>query len=131
MQALGVRIYTGSTLRNLSQQQQLVADGKSGTVNSWHLSGRAIDAYPIDPETGKPDRAGRRIDLFRIMHRAWYDLGGHGLAFRPYPLGPKRLITVTKNGERRKVWDGGHLEFHGPYPNATAALRAGEPLTLG
>ncbi len=124
MQDLGIKIHTGQTLRNLSQQQRLVAMGRSGTLNSWHLSGRAIDAYPYDPVTGEIDRAGKNQDLFRIMHQEWAALGGHGLAYRPYPDGPIRRITTTKDGVQRKVWDGGHLEYHGPYANATAAARA-------
>lgn len=107
----GIRIHTGQTVRDTAQQAALVESGASGTNRSWHLLGRAIDAYPYDPDTGKPDMQGRRLDLFRIMHETAAVLGFHGLAFRPYPDGPKRYITTSKGS----VWDGGHLEYHGPY----------------
>lgn len=120
----GIRVFTGQTLRDADLQAALVRAGKSGTTRSWHLLGRAIDAYPVDPDTGKPDRAGRREDLFRILHQTAAVLGFHGLAYRPYPDGPKRYITTTKNGQQRQVWDGGHLEYHGGYASWVDAARA-------
>jgi hypothetical protein len=120
LEARGIKVFTGQTRRNRATQERLVKEGKSATINSWHLVDRAIDAYPIDPATGKPDHAGKNQDLFRIMHEEWARLGGHGLAFSPYPGGAVRYINTTKG----KVWDGGHLEFHGPYANAKSAFNA-------
>lgn len=116
----GIDLHTGSTRRSAEQQAANVEKGVSAASISWHMSGRGVDAYPIDPATGQPDLKARRPDLFRIMHREWAKLGGFGLAYSPYPEGPNRLITTTKG----KIWDGGHLEFHGPYTTAAAAYNA-------
>jgi len=120
----GIRLRRGQTVRSEEQQRRLVETGASAALFSWHLVGRAIDAYPIDPATGQPDMEGRNIDLFRKMHVIWAELGGLGLAFSPYPEGPIRLITVKKNGVPKKIWDGGHLEFHGPFASAKQAWLA-------
>lgn len=117
----GIRLRRGQTVRSPAQQAKAVADGASATNISWHMVGRAIDAYPIDPATGVADMQGRNIDLFRKMHREWHALGGLGLAFRPYPEGELRYINTVKNGVPRKTWDGGHLEFHGEYASAREA----------
>lgn len=116
----GIELHTGSTRRSPEQQQGLVAGGQSGASISWHMTGRAVDAYPIDPATKQPDLKARRPDLFRIMHREWAKLGGQGLAYSPYPEGPNRLITTVKG----KIWDGGHLEYHGRFATAAAAYQA-------
>jgi hypothetical protein len=120
MAAKGVPLHTGSTIRDLAEQEKLVAEGKSAAPVSWHNVGRAVDAYPIDPSTGQPDLNGKRQDLFRLMHQEWAKLGGQGLAFLPYPDGPVRRITTSKG----PVWDGGHLEYHGNFISATQALQA-------
>lgn len=118
---MGIQLFTGSTRRSEAEQQANVEKGVSSTSISWHLVGRAVDAYPIDPATGKPDLNGRRGDLFRIMHQQWARLGGRGLAYLPYPNGPVRQLT---NNQGRRYWDGGHLEFHGPFATAAAAYNA-------
>jgi len=126
MAAKGIRLFTGSTRRTSEQQAAVVAKGTSAVKTaSWHQSGRAVDAYPIDPVTGKPDLAGKNAGAFRQMHQEWAKLGGSGLAYSPYPDGPMRYLTTSKG----KVWDGGHLEYHGGYPTALAALRASGPVT--
>lgn len=117
----GIQLHTGSTRRTEAEQQANVEKGVSSTTVSWHLVGRAVDAYPIDPATGQPDLQGRRQDLFRTMHVEWAKLGGHGLAYAPYPSGPIRRL-VNKQG--KSYWDGGHLEYHGPFATAAAAYQA-------
>lgn len=42
-----------SGLRTMAEQEKLVAAGKSKTLNSRHLEGRALDFVPLDPITGK------------------------------------------------------------------------------
>lgn len=111
------------TMRTPEQQAQAVADGASATSVSWHMSGRALDVTLVDPTTGKrmdtPSNA--QIETYyRPMHQKWASLGGDGLAFGPYPDGPIRHITGTKG----PIWDGGHLEFHGQYANASEAYTA-------
>nr|BDD45582.1 hypothetical protein 14 [Moraxellaceae bacterium] len=39
-------------LRTITRQKQMVAQGSSKTMNSRHLTGHAVDIYPID-ENGK------------------------------------------------------------------------------
>lgn len=115
----GMRIHTGQTRRSEAQQRALVEKDKSTTLRSWHLAGRAIDAYPYDPNTGKPDMKGRRVDLFRIMHADAKAIGFKGLAFKPD--GSKRYIR-TKRG--RRLWDAGHLQFQGQHRTVAAAIAA-------
>lgn len=38
-------------LRSIERQRELVARGASRTMNSRHLTGHAVDVWPIDPET--------------------------------------------------------------------------------
>lgn len=118
--ARGVRLYTGSTRRTLAQQAAILARGASASSVSWHNTGRAVDAYPIDPATGKPDLAGRNKSLFRALHEEAAKLGFSGYAYRPYPSGPVRLIKTRKG----QIWDGGHIHYPGPYETPLAALQA-------
>ena len=40
-------------LRTKERQKELVAKGASQTMNSRHLTGHAVDLWPLDPVTGK------------------------------------------------------------------------------
>jgi peptidoglycan L-alanyl-D-glutamate endopeptidase CwlK len=40
-------------VRTLDRQRELVARGASRTLASRHLTGHAVDVWPIDPDTGK------------------------------------------------------------------------------
>lgn len=40
-------------LRSVARQRELVARGASKTMNSRHITGHAVDLWPIDPLTGK------------------------------------------------------------------------------
>lgn len=122
--ARGVRLFTGSTRRTPEEEAKHLAEGRSATSISWHMSGRAVDAYPIDPATGKPDLKARRPDLFRLMHQEWARLGGHGLAYLPYPDGPNRIIK----GPKGSFWDAGHLEFKGRFRTAAEAYKASQAI---
>lgn len=103
--AAGLETFIGSTLRDNAEQAEILERGSSSTSRSWHLLGRAVDLYPIDPATKEPDLAGRNTELFRKMHEVAKRHGWRGLAFNAD--GSKRYITTSKG----KVWDGGHLEF--------------------
>ena len=117
----GIRVKVTSTLRDEVKQAAAVASGASATSISWHLSGRALDVLVWDDRKGDWDGAGVRDDLWRIVHGEWAKLGGTGLAYKPYPTGPRYFITNTKGA---KVWDGGHLEWKGPFATAAAAYTA-------
>lgn len=103
-----LRTFVGQTIRTATQEKELIESGKtSGTLtHSWHEVGRAIDLYPYNPDTNRPDMDGSRVDLFRIMHNEAANQGWRGIAFNPD--GSKRLITNSKG---KKIWDGGHLEW--------------------
>jgi hypothetical protein len=118
----GIEVSVGSTRRTEAEQQKVIDAEKSAATISWHLSGRAVDIYPLIPGTREPDYKPSRPDLYRIMHQEWARLGGTGIAYKPYPDGPNRIITTSKG---TKLWDGGHIEYHGPYATASAAYLAG------
>lgn len=120
--ARGIQLFTGSTRRTQEEEEGHKAAGRSATSMSWHMSGRALDAYPINPATGKADFKAVRADLFRVMHQEWHRLGGHGLAYLPYPDGPNRIIR----GPHGSFWDAGHLEFRGGYATAAQAYAAAQ-----
>jgi hypothetical protein len=107
LDSIGIRTFVGSTLRSPEDTAKNIAEGKASATlkHSWHELGRAIDLYPYDPETGRPDLDGKRTDLFLEMHVRAPKYGFRGLAFDP--SGNKRFLNTT----RGKVWDGGHLEF--------------------
>jgi hypothetical protein len=120
----GLNVYVGQTLRTKAQEQANVDAGKTaaGLKFSWHSIGRAVDLYPVDPDTGKPDLAGKRIDLFRQMHAKAKALGWRGIAFKDD--GSKWIIT---NSRGKGIWDGGHIEWRAPYPTIVAAIAAEGP----
>ena len=39
--------------RTLAEQRKLVAEGKSQTLQSRHLTGEALDFVPLDPDSGR------------------------------------------------------------------------------
>lgn len=118
----GIRVYVGQTLRTAAQEKANVEAGKTaaGLKYSWHELGRAADVYPIDPDTGKADLAGKRVDLFRTMHAAAKAIGWRGIAFLDDGV-TKRTITNSKG---HAVWDGGHIEWRSPHATIAAAVAA-------
>ena len=57
-------------LRSVERQRELVARGASKTQNSRHLTGHAVDLWPLDLETLKPLPAGTKV----AEDRLWADL---------------------------------------------------------
>ena len=121
----GLNVYVGQTLRTKAQEQANVDAGKTaaGLKYSWHSIGRAVDLYPINPDTGKPDLAGKRIDLFQRMHAKAKELGWRGIAFLPDGV-TKWIITNSKG---KGIWDGGHIEWRSPHATIAAAISAEGP----
>lgn len=118
--AQGLQVKVGQTLRTPAQEKAVIDAGKSAVkTHSWHELGRAMDLYPIDPDTGSADLDGVRVDLFRQMHETAAALGWRGIAFNSD--GSKRLIT---NSAGKKIWDGGHLEWRAPYGSIAEAVDA-------
>lgn len=108
LRAAGIRVKVGQTGRTLEQQARAADAGRSGTYSGQHQRGRAVDLYPIDPDTGFPDYAGRNVELFRRMHAIASSFGWTGLAFNAD--GSPRYLTAP---DGRRFWDGGHLEWRG------------------
>lgn len=118
----GLRVFIGQTLRTAAEEKSNVEAGKTaaGLVYSWHQIGRAVDLYPIDPDTNKADYAGRRVDLFAQMHATAKRLGWRGIAFQADGITKRTII----NSKGKAVWDGGHLEWRTPHATIAAAVRA-------
>lgn len=118
--AQGIAVYVGQTLRSHEAEAAAVAAGRSAVTSySWHEIGRAVDLYPINPDTGSADKAGKRLDLFQAMHAAARERGFRGLAFEADGV-TKHYLNTSKG----KVWDGGHLEWRSPYGSISAAVAA-------
>jgi peptidoglycan L-alanyl-D-glutamate endopeptidase CwlK len=57
-------------LRTMARQKELVKRGASKTLNSRHLTGHAVDLWPVDPATGKALPGGGKDNEERL----WADL---------------------------------------------------------
>jgi len=119
----GMKVHVGQTFRTPAQEKSAIDSGHSGVkTHSWHELGRAVDLYPIDPDTGSPDLNGTRLDLFQQMHAVAESIGFHSIAFNAD--GTRHLIT---NNAGKKIWDGGHLEWRPPYGTIAEAWQAEGP----
>lgn len=117
-EAHGIQTFVGSTLRTTNEQSVLVKGGASDTEASWHLLGRAVDLYVIDPATGQPDMKARTAqpsqgDLYLKLHQVAAEWGWHGIAYD--------LATGKKKYLKSGAWDGGHLEYREGMTFAQAA----------
>jgi hypothetical protein len=120
LEAAGLSVYVGQTLRTKAEEQAAIDSGHSAvTTHSWHEIGRAVDLYPINPDTGKADLPGARVDLFKQMADAAAGYGFTSLAFNAD--GSKRILHTSTG---KALWDGGHLEFHGDYSSIADAVAA-------
>lgn len=116
----GIEVFIGSAGRTPAEQEDILEKGTSSTSHSWHLLGRAVDIYPINPDTGSADLAGKRDDLFRAMHSVAATLGFTGLAYNDD--GSRRTLI---NAQGKPYWDGGHLQFQEGQTFAEAAAQEG------
>ena len=120
LQGDGLTVYVGQTLRTPAQEKAAIDSGHSAVkTHSWHELGRAADLYPVNPDTGKADLNGTRLDLFWQMQQRAMELGFRQIAFNDD--GSKRYIT---NSAGKKIWDGGHVEYRGPYATIAEAVAA-------
>ena len=116
----GIAVHVGQTLRTNAQEQAAIASGHSGVkTNSWHESGRAVDMYPVDPDSLQPDTNGTNDALFIQMQQEAEAVGFHQIAYDEN--WNRKYIT---NAQGKKIWDGGHMEWHGGFASATDALNA-------
>jgi len=117
----GLDVYVGQTLRTQAQEKQAIDAGKSGVKShSWHEIGRAVDLYPVDPDTGRADQDGKRDDLFTQMQQSAVAMGLRQIAY-DVDTWQRRYIT---NAQGKKIWDGGHIEYHGSYATIAEAVAA-------
>ena len=85
-------------IRNINRQRELVAAGKSKTMNSRHLTGHAVDLcpYPVDWED-----ADKFIAISVAMKGAAEQLG----------------IPIEWGGDWKNGWDKPHFQLpHKDYP---------------
>jgi len=109
---------------NLSSKPVTYARG----CQSWHVMGRAIDADPADPSTGKPTSATQSCENATIAGQLWEQMGG---------------VWGGRFGGFGGCGDQGHFEWHPgiklsdvcPDPNrcdettmAIATMRPASPL---
>jgi hypothetical protein len=114
-------VHVGQTLRSSAQEKDAIASGHSSSTLkvSWHQLGRAVDLYPIDPDTGVADTSGARDDLFQQMVATARTLGFRSLAYEDDGV-TRHYIQGTKG----PIWDGGHLEWRAPYSSISEAVAA-------
>lgn len=69
--ASGVKFVVSEGVRTKARQRQLVALGKSKTMNSKHLIGRAVDCYPLGVgAVQRGERDWRRSDFTVLVDAA-------------------------------------------------------------
>lgn len=89
-------------VRTKERQQELFDQGFSKTMNSKHLTGHAVDLWPIDPNTGKAVSGRNNARLWALykqvapaVKQAADDLG----------------VEVSWGGDWKKFKDGPHFEI--------------------
>jgi peptidoglycan L-alanyl-D-glutamate endopeptidase CwlK len=89
-------------LRTKERQAELVAQGFSKTMNSRHLTGHAVDIWPIDPATGEAvsglnDK--RLWELYRLIAPIIKDVA------------QAEGVKITWGGDWKSFRDGPHFEL--------------------
>lgn len=117
----GARFRVTEGLRSPERQRQLVADGKSQTLDSRHLTGHAVDVVPLD-NTGQVSWAWTLFfplaDAFRaasiaegvpiVWGGAWGQLMGD---YANAKAGQAAYVARMKEAGRRPFLDGPHFEL--------------------
>lgn len=91
-------------LRSAERQRELVARGASKTFNSRHLTGHAVDLWPLDPATGKALPAGTKAAEARL----WADL--RIIAGIVKTIAKNRGVPIEWGGDWG--WDGPHVQLN-------------------
>ena len=114
-------------VRTLERQRQLLAEGKTKTLNSRHLTGHAVDVVPLD-DAGNVSWAWSLFfplaDAFRAASIAegvplvWG--GAWGQLMQDYATakaGQAAYVAGMREERRKPFLDGPHFElFRGRYP---------------
>lgn len=90
-------------MRTAARQRELVAKGASKTLNSRHLTGHAVDLWPLDPATGKALPAGTKDSEARL----WADL--RVIAGVVKQIAAERAVAVEWGGDWG--WDAPHFQL--------------------
>jgi peptidoglycan L-alanyl-D-glutamate endopeptidase CwlK len=91
-------------LRTAERQRELVAKGASKTQNSRHLTGHAVDLWPLDPATGKALPAGTKASEARL----WADLRAISIVVKA--VAKERGILIEWGGDWG--WDAPHFQLN-------------------
>lgn len=89
-------------LRTVQRQRELVTQGFSKTMNSRHITGHAIDIWPVDPLTGKlvSGRDDKRLwELFAPLAEAMK------------AAAKAEEVPIVWGGDWRSFRDGPHFEL--------------------
>jgi hypothetical protein len=120
----GYEIRALGTVRTIDTQKLLVKLGRSAAGISWHNLGRAID-YQVKGPDGKWDDKAIHRDRYLAVNRMAESLGFRQIGF--HPDGSRRIL---KTPDGRTFEDPYHIEYRGPHPNITAAIKAEAPELL-
>lgn len=104
----GMPLTVRSGARSCAQQNELYGIGRTYNLGSkpvtyargcqsWHVLGRAIDADPADPSTGKPTSATQSCANATIAGQLWEQMGG---------------VWGGRFGGFGSCGDQGHFEWH-------------------
>lgn len=101
-------------LRSMERQAQLVKAGASKTMNSYHLTGHAVDLWPVDPVTGKnlPSDAAfpRGSAAARAADKALWD-GLRKIATTVKAVAAERGVSLEWGGDWASFRDGPHFQI--------------------
>lgn len=101
-------------LRTKDRQAQLVKAGASKTMNSYHLTGHAVDLWPVDPNTGKnlpSDAAFKRGSAeARAADKALWD-GLRKIAATMQAVAAERGVALTWGGGWTSFPDAPHFQI--------------------
>lgn len=100
-------------LRTAARQAQLVAAGASKTQNSRHLTGHAVDLWPVDPATGKPVPSDAAFKAGSAQAKAasarlWSDL--RAIAAVVKAVAKDRGVQIEWGGDWG--WDAPHVQLN-------------------
>jgi peptidoglycan L-alanyl-D-glutamate endopeptidase CwlK len=108
-------------LRTPERQRQLVAEGKSQTLNSRHLTGHAVDVVPLDSAGNVSWAWGLYFplaDAFRAAAMAegvpivWGGAWGQEMAeYATAKAGQAAYVARVKEAGRKPFLDGPHFEL--------------------
>lgn len=90
-------------LRTIERQRILVAQGASKTMNSRHLTGHAVDLWPLDPATERPLPAGTPAAEARL----WADLRAISAVVKR--VAAERNVAIEWGGDWG--WDAPHFQL--------------------